>query len=67
MKYRKLIMKSATPIAILALLSQASASEVQVSLEHQALLKLFEDKGMAQTVASTPVKIKLHQISRQWL
>jgi hypothetical protein len=47
----------------MALLSQASASEVQMSLEQQALLTLFENKGMAQSVASTPVKIKLHQIS----
>ena len=61
MKYKSL----SNSLAILALLSQASASEVQMTLEHQALMTLFENKGMAQTVASTPVRIKLHQISAE--
>ena len=43
MKYKKLIMKSAAPIVILALLSGASATEAQLSLEQQALMKLYEE------------------------
>ena len=37
-------MKSTTSMVLLALLSGARSTEVQLSLEQQALLKLFENQ-----------------------